>query len=111
MGDEFGFFNTTLGIWYNLDIMRVLESAGVTPSDERTYRVSDIVDGMQQKLGYKPVIGCQDGDINTMALCFDRSLQLGPCPSELQGCDSDSYVKLPDTAQRSMAQRALRGSA
>lgn len=95
MDTVFGFFNTTIGIWENLDIMGAMNAAGVYPSDSQSYKVEDIVRGMSQKLGYAPVIGCSDGDINTMALCFDRSLQLGPCPSSLTGCDSDSYVKLP----------------
>lgn len=96
MDTEFGFFNTTLTIWQNLDIMRVLSNSGVYPSNSKTYKVGDIVDGVKDKLGYAPVIGCQDGSINTMALCFDRSLQLGPCPSSLSGCDESEYVKLPE---------------
>jgi len=104
MGDEFDFFNTTLTLWYELDIMDILESRGIYPSDSQSYKVSDMDDAIKAKLGYSPVIGCSNGDASTMAVCFDRTLHVGSCPSALveTGCTSE-YVRLPsrsDTFQR-----------
>jgi len=98
MGTEFDFFNTTLGIWKQLDIMGVLEARGIYASNSQSYKVGDIVDAVKAKLGSSPVIGCDNGDVTTMAICFDRSLEVGYCPSDLTGCDSDSYVRLPSSS-------------
>lgn len=98
MGSEFDFFNTTLTIWTNLDIMRTLKASNIVPSNDQTYKVSDMVDALKSKFGYAPVFGCSDEKINTLAICFSKDLKLDECPSDLYGCDADSYVKLPSSS-------------
>lgn len=89
LSDEFYYFNNTLTVYYQLNVYEALAQAGITPGS--SYSADSIQSAIRNAFGYTPQVSCQDGQLTSIAICFDRSLQTGPCPNTESSCGSVSY--------------------
>lgn len=78
--DEFKYFDQILKLKRSVDILRYLESAKITPSDNVKYESSEIGKAIQHAIGRKPRLWCKDNLLLEISVCYDWDLEYIDCP-------------------------------
>uniref|UniRef100_A0A2N9IWV7 Uncharacterized protein n=1 Tax=Fagus sylvatica TaxID=28930 RepID=A0A2N9IWV7_FAGSY len=83
--DQHGYFEAALNLKGNVDLLQILESAGIQP-DGSSYSLSSISDAIKGAIGYAPGIECNvdasgNSQLYQIYLCVDTSgSHLIKCP-------------------------------
>jgi len=99
--DQHTYFAAALQFKARFNLTRILLDAGITPSDEKTYFLSSILDAITEATGSKPSIGCNKGVAGEMQLfevyqCVDRTgTRPVDCPGPVQGRKCSDKVQFP----------------
>eukprot|EP01130_Rhizamoeba_saxonica_P006680 TRINITY_DN2663_c0_g1_i1.p1 TRINITY_DN2663_c0_g1~~TRINITY_DN2663_c0_g1_i1.p1 ORF type:complete len:254 (-),score=35.29 TRINITY_DN2663_c0_g1_i1:291-974(-) len=92
--DLFQYFNATIGLRKTYDFYYILSQKQIVPDDKARYELSSITNAVEGWVGAKPAITCKKGELDTIVLCVDKSLDLQDCNSHLShGCGE--YVGYP----------------
>ncbi|GMJ05667.1 RIBONUCLEASE 1, ribonuclease 1 [Hibiscus trionum] len=98
--DQHSYFETTLGLKQQTNLLQALKTAGIK-ADGRTYSLGDIKDAIKEGTGYTPWIECnQDSSGNSQLyqvyLCLDNSgSSLIECPVFPKGKKCGSEIEFP----------------
>ncbi|GKZ30218.1 ribonuclease T2-like [Aspergillus brasiliensis] len=66
------FFQQVVDLFKTLDSYSALSDAGITPSEDATYELSDIEDALAAiHDGYPPYVGCEDGALSQLYYYFN----------------------------------------
>jgi len=101
---ELLYFNKTLQVQQELDLMKALQAGGITPSSNITYARDKIIDAVKRAHGVTPLLHCELNKIDTdktlssndekevvikqeilaeIALCVDKSFHAFECPPNM----------------------------
>jgi len=64
------FFRQVVALFKTLPTYSWLESQGITPSDTRTYTLSELTSAVKAASGYTPVLGCSGSRISSISWYF-----------------------------------------
>ncbi|KAG9308173.1 ribonuclease T2-like protein [Chiua virens] len=65
------YFETIVQLFQNLPTYTWLANAGITPSHDREYTLSEILDALEQGAGYKPAVGCSRGRLDAVSYYYN----------------------------------------
>jgi len=89
------FFQTVVSLYQQYDIYNALEVAGITPSLNTTYLLSDVNNAIQTTFGVTPVFQCSSGRLNQVQIYFN--LQGSIIDGQFNPIDAPSRSKFPST--------------
>jgi len=98
------FFNTVVNLYQTLPTYDWLNDAGITPSNDQTYTLNEIVSTLENNQGGSVYIGCDDGVLYQVYYYFNAQgpVQNGnfePATASVsQGCPSSGIQYLPKSS-------------
>ncbi|KAN0133304.1 Ribonuclease T2-like protein [Lactarius tabidus] len=87
------FFEQTVALFQTLPTYDWLESQGITPSDTKTYTLSQLNEALSAASGYTPSLGCHKSTINSITWYFN--LQGSLLDGKFVPIDAPSRGKCP----------------
>ena len=89
LSTQLGFFKTTLSLVQQYNFIPLLAAGGITPSDYNSVSTKDASAAIKSAFGGTPSFSCDDsGNVEAVALCFDKSLNPTDCTGMEGSCGS-----------------------
>ncbi|KAL8531381.1 hypothetical protein ACS0TY_008120 [Phlomoides rotata] len=105
--DEYGYFMTTLNLYFQYNVTEVLREAGYIASNSESYPLEGIVAAIQNAFHATPELECSGDAVEELRLCFYKDFKVRDCGFESNaenGMNIRSekscprYVRLPDVS-------------
>ncbi|CAG5136738.1 unnamed protein product [Candidula unifasciata] len=99
---ELKYFSTTLKLYHTLNIYDTLSGAGIVPTGDKLYHLSDVFTAVKGAYGTIPQIECYYAEgkhyLDQVWLCYDKTLSLQDCPKPSHSTyrhlrSQDNYVQ------------------
>ncbi|KAF5796139.1 putative ribonuclease T(2) [Helianthus annuus] len=100
VGDQQGYFLTTLQLYLKYNVTDVLIQAKIKPSNSKTYPSASIISAIEDAFDTTPQLTCNDDTVYQVRLCFDKEFKVRECVGESNKCPQ--YVRLPKFAFRNV---------
>eukprot|EP01112_Ceratiomyxa_fruticulosa_P014232 TRINITY_DN405_c0_g1_i3.p1 TRINITY_DN405_c0_g1~~TRINITY_DN405_c0_g1_i3.p1 ORF type:complete len:225 (+),score=30.25 TRINITY_DN405_c0_g1_i3:106-780(+) len=97
--DQYSFFDNTLNLFNLYNITDILQRDGFSPSNSNSYSTGKLAKSIQYAVSAYPLLQCSDNNLNTVALCVDRSLSIMDCPSLSGWSCNSSNIYWPSKTQ------------
>ncbi|KAJ0175811.1 hypothetical protein K1T71_008970 [Dendrolimus kikuchii] len=83
LNSEFKYFSKGLEFINDYTMTNILNEAGITPSDNKEYKITDFHNAINSKLGVNPAIECRKSKgkqyIVELRICFKKDLTITDC--------------------------------
>merc|ERR1712194_415525 len=95
LASEFGFFNSTLQVYHDYDVLASLQNSSIVPDVKKSYSAQQLDDALKASFGFAPTLGCVMKDdvqyLHEIAFCLSKSEDL-----HLIDCDKGLYLVVGD---------------
>ncbi|KAK1398051.1 Ribonuclease T(2) [Heracleum sosnowskyi] len=90
--DEYGYFITTLNVYFKFNVTEVLYEAGYVPSNSEKYPLGGIITAVQNAFHATPEITCSQGSVEELRLCFYKDFKPRDCATGLGSSHQSDLV-------------------
>ena len=94
MSSQREYFETTIRLVKDMDIMNVLEKDGIVPDNEKRVNLNSMLNSIEKGVGHRPFVVCKQQYIQEMRFCFDKDLKGYNCKSRNEGCDNNVILNI-----------------
>ncbi|OVA05166.1 Ribonuclease T2-like [Macleaya cordata] len=100
--DEYGYFLTTLNVYFKYNVTKILSEAGYVASNYEKYPLGGIISAIQNAVGATPQLVCSHGAVEELRLCFYKDFKPRDCvinsSNEVLASKSSCprYISLPE---------------
>lgn len=101
LSTQFDFFETTLQLTKQYNAIPMLaKGGGIKPSDSTRYNTADAQTAIKKAFGGIPAFTCKSSKLDSVYLCFSKSLQPMDCPGLKNTCGSSFLIPASRQAER-----------
>ncbi|KAG7025471.1 Ribonuclease 2, partial [Cucurbita argyrosperma subsp. argyrosperma] len=94
--DEYGYFLTTLNVYFKYNVTKVLNEAGYVPSNTEKYPLGGIISAVENAFHATPLLVCSKGAVEELRLCFYKDFKPRDCvPTDSQNAIVSSKISCP----------------
>ena len=97
LNTQFKFFQQTLALTKQYNAIPMLAQSNIKPSDTKTVATSAAQNAIKAAFGGVPAFTCKSGNLDSVYLCFNKSLQPINCNGLKNTCGTSFYI--PATQQ------------
>ena len=92
LSTQFGFFNTTLSLYFQVDLLNMLAKGGIVPGPAPV-ATSAFLNAVSASWGFIPAAWCNKGGfLESVVLCMDKQFNAIPCSIDESNSCGASFV-------------------